>query len=123
PADRARSRGAPLRLRPRLRGDRRRPRLERYRRTSGRFLRNPTPPQEGAPVTVSPDLDRRFRDAATREGLVDVAYELHDTPLGTLLLAATDRGLCRIVYDAEPERELELLGRAFGLRVLRSSLP
>jgi len=74
-------------------------------------------------VTVSPDLDRRFRDAATREGLVDVAYELHDTPLGTLLLAATDRGLCRIVYDAEPERELELLGRAFGLRVLRSTLP
>jgi methylated-DNA-[protein]-cysteine S-methyltransferase len=74
-------------------------------------------------VTVSPDLDRRFRDAAAREGLVDVAYELHDTPLGTLLLAATDRGLCRIVYDAEPEQELELLGRAFGLRVLRSSLP
>ena len=74
-------------------------------------------------MTVSPDLDRRFRDAATREGLVDVAYELHDTPLGTLLLAATDRGLCRIVYDAEPERELELLGRAFGLRVLRSTLP
>jgi len=74
-------------------------------------------------VTVSPDLDRRFRDAAAREGLVDVAYELHDTPLGTLLLAATDRGLCRIVYDAEPEQELELLGRAFGLRVLRSSPP
>jgi methylated-DNA-[protein]-cysteine S-methyltransferase len=74
-------------------------------------------------MTVSPDLDRRFRDAAAREGLVDVAYELHDTPLGTLLLAATDRGLCRIVYDAEPEQELELLGRAFGLRVLRSSLP
>ncbi len=74
-------------------------------------------------MTVSPDLDRRFRDAAAREGLVDVAYELHDTPLGTLLLAATDRGLCRIVYDAEPEQELELLGRAFGLRVLRSPLP
>jgi methylated-DNA-[protein]-cysteine S-methyltransferase len=74
-------------------------------------------------VTVSPVLDRRFRDAAAREGLVDVAYELHDTPLGTLLVAATDRGLCRIVYDADPELELELLGRTFGLRVLRSSLP
>jgi methylated-DNA-[protein]-cysteine S-methyltransferase len=74
-------------------------------------------------VNVSADLDRRFRDAAAREGLVDVAYELHDTPLGTLMLAATERGLCRIVYDAEPERELELLSRAFGLRVLRSSQP
>jgi methylated-DNA-[protein]-cysteine S-methyltransferase len=74
-------------------------------------------------VTVSPELDRRFRDAAAREGLVDVAYDLHDTPLGTLLLAATDRGLCRIVYDAEPEQELERLGRTFGLRVLRSPVP
>jgi methylated-DNA-[protein]-cysteine S-methyltransferase len=73
-------------------------------------------------VTVSPALDRRFRDAATREGLVDVAYELHETPLGTLLLAATERGLCRIVYDADPERELDRLGKVFGLRVLRSSL-
>jgi methylated-DNA-[protein]-cysteine S-methyltransferase len=71
-------------------------------------------------VTVSPELDRRFRDAAAREGLVDVAYALHETPLGTLLLAGTERGLCRIVYDAEPEQELELLARAFGLRVLRS---
>jgi methylated-DNA-[protein]-cysteine S-methyltransferase len=74
-------------------------------------------------VTVSADLDRRFRDAAAREGLVDVAYELHDTPIGTLLLAATERGLCRIVYDAQPEQELDLLARTFGLRVLRSSLP
>jgi methylated-DNA-[protein]-cysteine S-methyltransferase len=74
-------------------------------------------------VTVYPDLDRRFRDAATRKGLVDVAYELHDTPLGTLLLAATERGLCRIVYDAEPEQELDDLARAFGLRVLRSPMP
>ena len=74
-------------------------------------------------MIVSSDLDRRFRDAAVREGVVDVAYELHDTPLGTLLLAATERGLCRIVYDAEPEQELESLGRAFGLRVLRSPLP
>jgi methylated-DNA-[protein]-cysteine S-methyltransferase len=74
-------------------------------------------------VTVSLDLDRRFRDAAAREGLVDVAYELHDTPLGTLFLAATDRGLCRVVYDAEPEQELDGLARTFGLRVLRTSRP
>jgi methylated-DNA-[protein]-cysteine S-methyltransferase len=74
-------------------------------------------------MSVLPDLDRRFRDAAAREGLVDVAYELHDTPLGTLLLAATERGLCRVVYDGEPEQELDALARAFGLRVLRSALP
>jgi methylated-DNA-[protein]-cysteine S-methyltransferase len=72
---------------------------------------------------VSTDLDRRFRDAAAREHLLDVAYDLVDTPIGTLLVAATDRGLCRIAYDAEPEREVDLLARAFGVRVLRSTRP
>ena len=72
---------------------------------------------------VSPEVDRRFRDAAAREHLLDVAYDLVDTPVGTLLVAATERGLCRIAYDADPERELELLARAFGLRVLRAPLP
>jgi methylated-DNA-[protein]-cysteine S-methyltransferase len=72
---------------------------------------------------VSSELDRRFRDAAARERLLDVAYDLVDTPVGTLLVAATERGLCRIAYDAEPERELETLARAFGIRVLRSTRP
>jgi methylated-DNA-[protein]-cysteine S-methyltransferase len=72
---------------------------------------------------VSLDLDRRFRDAAAREHLLDVAYDLVDTPIGALLVAATDRGLCRIAYDPEPEREVDLLARAFGLRVLRSMRP
>ena len=74
-------------------------------------------------TAVSPDLDRRFRDAAARENLLDVAYDLVDTPVGDLLVAATERGLCRISYDAEPERELERLARSFGVRVLRSSKP
>ena len=72
---------------------------------------------------VSPELDRRFRDAAAREHLLDVAYDLVDTPVGTLFVAATERGLCRIAYDTEPELELDNLGRVFGLRVLRSTTP
>lgn len=72
---------------------------------------------------VSSDLDRRFRAAAAREQLLDVAYDLVDTPIGTLLVAGTERGLCRIAYDAEPEREVDRLAHAFGLRVLRSPRP
>jgi methylated-DNA-[protein]-cysteine S-methyltransferase len=72
---------------------------------------------------VSADLDRRFRDAAAREHLLDVAYDLVDTPVGTLLVAATERGLCRIAYDAEPEREVERLAQAFGIRILRTARP
>jgi methylated-DNA-[protein]-cysteine S-methyltransferase len=75
------------------------------------------------PVTVSETLDHRFRDAASEAGLVDVAYDLSDSPVGPLLLAVSERGLCRISYDPETERELESLARGFGARVLRSARP
>jgi methylated-DNA-[protein]-cysteine S-methyltransferase len=74
-------------------------------------------------VTVTPELDRRFRERAARDNLLDVAYDLVDTPIGTLFVAATERGLARIVYDAEPEQEVEGLARTFGLRVLRTPKP
>jgi methylated-DNA-[protein]-cysteine S-methyltransferase len=71
-------------------------------------------------MTLPTTLDERFRAAAAAAGLLDVAYDLVDSPLGTLLVAATGRGLCRIGYDPEPEREEELLARGFGVRVLRA---
>ena len=74
-------------------------------------------------MTVSTDLDNRFRDAAAESGLLDVAYDLTDSPIGTLLVAASKRGLCRISFDPEPDREAALLAQAFGARVLRSSRP
>ena len=74
-------------------------------------------------MTVSPELDARFRDAAAAEGLLDVAYDLIDTPVGRLFVAVTGRGLCEISYDAEPDLEEEKLARAFGARVLRSPRP
>src|ERR671931_2478632 len=122
-ADRARRGRPPLRLRPELRGHRRRPGIERRRRAAGHLLRNPPPTQKGAPVTTVPDsLDRRFRAAAASSGLLDVTYDLFDSPLGTLLLAASERGLCRISYDPEPERETDVLATRFGVRVLRAPL-
>jgi methylated-DNA-[protein]-cysteine S-methyltransferase len=75
-------------------------------------------------VTVSPSLDERFRTAAAAAELLDVAYDvLPDTPVGALLVGVTDRGVCRISFDPEPEHHLELLARIFGPRVLRSSKP
>ena len=71
-------------------------------------------------MNVSDHLDRRFRERAAAEGLLDVAYDLVDTPLGDLLVAVTDRGVCRIEFDPEPERDLGPLARDFGLRVLRA---
>ena len=71
-------------------------------------------------MNVTPDLDRRFREAALREGLVDVRYDIVESPIGGLFVAATDRGLCRISFW--PDGMEDSLARTFGPRVLRSPL-
>ena len=68
-------------------------------------------------MTVPTDLDRRFREAAEREGLVDVAYDLAESPVGDLLVAVTERGLCRIAF--RPDEALDDLVTDFSARVLR----
>lgn len=51
------------------------------------------------------DLPQRLRDRlaaeADRADLLDVAYRTLDTPVGPLLLAATERGLVRVAYAVE----------------------
>jgi methylated-DNA-[protein]-cysteine S-methyltransferase len=71
-------------------------------------------------TTLPGELDARFRTEAGGTGLLDVAYDLTDSPLGPLFVAATERGLCRLSYDAEPAAEEERLARLFGTRVLRA---
>ena len=71
-------------------------------------------------MTVPETLDRRFREAAAAESLLDVAYDLTDSPVGPLLVATTELGVCRISFDPDPDREIDELGRSFGLRVLRA---
>jgi len=74
-------------------------------------------------MTVPTELDRRFRAAAAAEGLLDVAYEVTDSPVGPLLVAVSDAGVCRVSFDPDPEHQLDELARTFGLRVLRSAAP
>ncbi|HEX3806812.1 MAG TPA: methylated-DNA--[protein]-cysteine S-methyltransferase [Gaiellaceae bacterium] len=69
---------------------------------------------------VTPDLDARFRAAAVGEGLVDVRFDVVDSPVGELHVATTERGLCRISYFADGWEDA--LARQFGVRVLRSPL-
>jgi methylated-DNA-[protein]-cysteine S-methyltransferase len=71
-------------------------------------------------MKVTTELDRRFRDAAAAAGDLDVGYDVVDTPIGALFVAATPAGLCRISYDPEPERLVESLARTVGVRVLRT---
>lgn len=74
-------------------------------------------------MTVPTDLDRRFREAAVRAELLDAAYDVVDSPIGPLLVAATDRGVLRISFTDRfaAEATLEDVARIAGPRVLRAS--
>ncbi|HEX2505214.1 MAG TPA: methylated-DNA--[protein]-cysteine S-methyltransferase [Gaiellaceae bacterium] len=71
-------------------------------------------------MTVPADLDRRFRDAAAEEGLLDVAYDVMESPIGPLLVGVSGRGVCRISFDPDAEAERESLAARLGPRVLRA---
>ena len=71
-------------------------------------------------MTVTTQLDQRFREAAAAEGLLDVGFDVVDSAIGPLLVAATGHGLCRVWFRPDPERQLDSLARSFGPRVLRS---
>ena len=71
-------------------------------------------------MQISPELDARFRAAALAEELVDVRYDIAESPVGDLFIASTPRGLCRISYTVEGQDEV--VARIFGARVLRTPL-
>jgi methylated-DNA-[protein]-cysteine S-methyltransferase len=63
------------------------------------------------------DLMDRVAQRADAEGLVDVAWTAHDSPVGTLVLAATDRGLVTLSYQ-DTDRVLDTLAARVSPRVL-----
>jgi len=66
-------------------------------------------------------LHARLEQAAEADRLIDVAYRTLDTPVGTLLLAATTVGLVRVAYDVEGhDAVLSRLADAVSPRILRS---
>jgi methylated-DNA-[protein]-cysteine S-methyltransferase len=65
-------------------------------------------------------LHQRLEHAADSGGLLDIAYRTIDTPVGTLLLAATTAGLVRVAYDIEGhDAVLAGLADRISPRVLR----
>jgi methylated-DNA-[protein]-cysteine S-methyltransferase len=66
------------------------------------------------------DLHERLAADAEAEHVLDVAYRTIDSPVGSLLLAATDTGLVRVAYAGEDhERVLERLASDISPRILR----
>jgi methylated-DNA-[protein]-cysteine S-methyltransferase len=66
-------------------------------------------------------LHLRLERAANTDDVLDVAYRTIDTPVGTLLLAATTVGLVRVAYDIEGhDAVLAKLAGLVSPRVLRA---
>jgi methylated-DNA-[protein]-cysteine S-methyltransferase len=66
-------------------------------------------------------LRRRLAVDADAAGLLDVAYRTIDTPIGTLLLAATSVGLIRVAFDREGvDAVLETLADKVSPRILEA---
>ena len=70
------------------------------------------------------DVDRlraRLAAAAEAEGILDVAYRTVDTPVGPLLLAATEQGLVRVAYPNQGhDAVLQALADRVSPRVLHA---
>lgn len=67
-------------------------------------------------------LHRRLVDDAAAAGLLDVAYRTVDSPLGSLLVAATDAGVVRVAFEIEGHDDvLDELADVVSPRVLQGS--
>jgi methylated-DNA-[protein]-cysteine S-methyltransferase len=64
-------------------------------------------------MSIDQAVATRFRDRAEASRLVDVAVTTMDSPIGTLLLMATRRGLVRVAF--EDENRDEVLGEVASL--------
>jgi methylated-DNA-[protein]-cysteine S-methyltransferase len=67
----------------------------------------------------SPELSGVLVERAGKEGLVDVAYAVVDSPLGPLTVAGTERGLARVGYGPTDE-VLERIAARLSPRVLEA---
>lgn len=66
-------------------------------------------------------LHNGLAERASREGVLDVAYRIVDTPVGRLLLASTDRGLVRVAYEREGhDAVLNALAERLSPRILEA---
>jgi methylated-DNA-[protein]-cysteine S-methyltransferase len=67
---------------------------------------------------------RRLSERIAAQGLADVSYTPVDSPFGTLLLAATKRGLVRLAFPEETvDSVLERIARKVSPRIVEAPAP
>jgi methylated-DNA-[protein]-cysteine S-methyltransferase len=96
----------------------------RSRETEGieQALRRSTPP--GPAGSGAAAAARRLGERVAAEGLADVSYMPVDSPFGTLLAAATRRGLVQLAFPEENvDTALERLARRVSPRIVLAAAP
>ncbi len=90
-------------------------------RTEGEDLLELLAPLARADELTLALLHSRLEQTAQRDGILDVAFDIRDTPVGGLLLAATEAGLVRVAYAGEDhDGVLATLAAAVSPRILRA---
>jgi methylated-DNA-[protein]-cysteine S-methyltransferase len=75
---------------------------------------------DAGPIDMT-ELHARLVATAQRDGLLDIAYRVVDSPVGALLLAATELGLVRVAFAVEGhDVVLQTLAERVSPRILRS---
>lgn len=78
-------------------------------------------PLEPADPAVMQRLHDRLTAAAAEQHTLDIAYSTVDSPVGKLLLAATERGIVRVAFEVENhDAVLQLLAEKLSPRILFS---
>jgi len=76
--------------------------------------------RRGDQVAAAERAARAFRERASQENLIDIAYGWVDTPVGRMLAAATDEGLLRLGFESERvDVTLAELARKVSPRILQ----
>lgn len=86
----------------------------------GLIIRGLAAGTDGDPQKMA-ELHARLAADAQREGVLDIAYRIVDSPVGPLLLAATDRGVVRVAYAREDhDAVLQTLADKISPRILHA---
>lgn len=82
---------------------------------------NEVPALSEVSTEALPRLHARLETQAEDQGLLDIAYRTMDSPIGELLLAATDQGLVRVAFADEGfDAVLQSLASKISPRILRA---
>lgn len=85
------------------------------------MIDNPLVALRDADPTTLDRLRTRLAEKAAEAGVLDLAYRTVDSPLGSLLLVATERGLIRVAFESQDhDRVLASLAATTSPRILRA---